>query len=143
MSNGFVSIQSTLTERGKGIKSKKDIDRIFLLKKFKNNYWTGIPNKLLFDENIHYSVKFFWMLLQETGDANGYSYYNQENLATLVNKNVKSVQRYDKKLVEAGWLKSEPGKGHASKDYYTIWRPNCPNPKQASAIKKSKQDDKR
>lgn len=143
MSIGFTSLKFGLEKNIQKLESQKDFKSAFLLRKFKNNFWTAIPNTLLFDENISDEAKIFWMLLEEAGDADGYSYYAQKKLAIIIGKSIKSIQRYDTKLTKTGWLITKPGKIHRSKDYYVIWPPGCPNPKWKSAIKKSKMQDKR
>lgn len=141
----FESIKSSLIpyEKYKNIKSEKDLKLLQQLKKFQNNYWTAIPDKLLFNTSIDPQAKILWAILQYLGDENGYSYYSQESLAFFYGGCTKTIQRQIKKLVERSWLETKHGHKLPSNDYWVFWPPGCQNPKLKSAINKSKNKYKR
>lgn len=138
----FTSIQFTLAERLKKVKSKKELSSVFTAEKEKY-YWAGMHKCLIYDTSISLGAKILWLILEDVGDANGYSYYKQSKLSKMIGKDVRMMQRYTRELVNAGWLIVKPGRTYRSNEYWVIWPDECPNPKLNSMIKKSKAAEKR
>ena len=139
----FASIQSSLANKLKAVKSLKDLSLAFISEKHQNNFWSAIHHKLLYDKKIPLGAKVLWTMLQDAGDANGYSYCGQKLLSVLIGRGEKTIQRYTKKLIDSGWLIVKKGRRHQSNEYWVIWPGACPNPKLKSAVKKSKATEKR
>lgn len=140
----FESIQSTLASRLKSVKSHKDLEKVFISEKNQDKYyWAAIHQKLLYNKTISSGAKILWLILEDIGDANGYSYYGQKKLAERINKSIRMVQRYSRELVKSGWLIVGPGRKYDSNEYWVIWSDEHPNPKKNSMIKKSKAMEKR
>ncbi|MCK5061938.1 helix-turn-helix domain-containing protein [Candidatus Parcubacteria bacterium] len=136
----FESIQSSLNpfEKYKNINSKKEFKLAQKLAKFQDNYWTAIPDKLLFDRSIEPRAKIVWQILQYLGDETGKSYYSQESLAFFYGGSTKTIGRYLQILIASNWLDKATGRGHPTDDCWVKWPPGCQNPKLTSAINKSK-----
>jgi hypothetical protein len=109
-----------------------------------SKFFVAILNKYLFDFTITTKAKVLWMILQEIGDANGRSFYSLPKIGIRYGrKDNETLKKFLTELKKAGWIKIEKGKGHRSKDIYTKWPDDRPNPKQISAMRKSKTDEKR
>lgn len=139
----FESIKFTLADKLKAVKSKADLSLVFASEKFKDHFWSAIPHKLLYDTAISPGAKILWLILQNAGDPDGYSYYGQKKLAALIARDERTVQRYTKELTKPGRLIIKTGRRHHSNRYWVIWPGGCPNPKLKSVVKKSKGMEKR
>ena len=92
----FESIQSSLSpyEDFKNFKSQDEFEMFQKLQSLKNNYWSPIPHKLLYNHSIDQQAKILWAILQHLGDAEGKSYYSQKKLAYFYGCSTKTISRY-------------------------------------------------
>ncbi len=105
--------------------------------------FVAILNKYLFDFSVSLKAKALWLIYQEIGDSNGKSWYSSAKIGKLIGmKDKETIKKYRDKLEKAGWIRVEKGKGHRSKDVYVVWPDDRPNPKQISAMRKSKSAEK-
>lgn len=133
----------TTMDKFKNVKSRQDLKDVLFLEKLKNNYWTAIPNKVLFNENISDGAKILWEMLQSVGGLGGYSFYGQRKLALISRKSRRTIQRYIKELEKSGLLKIESGGYNRSNNHFIIWPVGCQKPRFKSAITRSKTIGKR
>ena len=109
-----------------------------------SNIFVAILNKYLFDFSVSRQARVLWLILQEKGSANGLSWYAYSKLGKIIGrKDDETIKKYLAELKKAGWIDIEKGKGHRSKDVYVNWPNDRPNPKQISAMRKSKASEKR
>jgi hypothetical protein len=135
------SLSSTLAERLKNIKSAEDLSLVFSQEN-KKCYWAAMHKYLLYDKSISFGAKIFWLILEDRGDAEGYSYYGQKKISAMIGRSKKIIQGYETELIEAGWL-TLVHRGGNSNEYWVIWPSGGQNPKLNSMIKKSIQSEKR
>ena len=106
--------------------------------------FAAILNKNLFDFSVSLKAKVLWLIYQEIGNINNKSWYSSMKLGKLLGwKDKETIKKYRDELEKAGWIRVEKGKGHRSKDIYVVWPKERPNPKQISAMRKSKSAEKR
>ena len=109
-----------------------------------SNIFVAILNKYLFDFSVSTKAKALWLVLQELGDESGCSWYSQDKLAKHCGwKDKETLKKYRDELEKTGLLEIKSSKVHRSKDLYVIWPKDRPNPKQISAMRKSKAGEKR
>lgn len=73
----------------------------------KKSYYAIIPAKVRYDENLSSSAKLLYGEITALANETGYCWATNEYFAKLYGVNIKSISRWIKSLIEAGYIESE------------------------------------
>lgn len=140
----FEPIQSTLNSPNVNLKvnSLKDLRQQQRLNKMLNSP-VSIPGEYKANKKVSRCAKDFWQTLNLLSGVDRRSWWKQEKMAELTGQSARSIRRYIKELVEAGWL--QVGKRNKSQvNLYTLINPEgYIDPREKSAKIKSMLMEKR